>query len=229
MVTAHPHPRAPQQRGLALQAACRGGGHLPSLRTHLGCPGCHSNRGRCEVRSLETAKGSLWYPLLFEFILDRIQRGILGCPGFFPQATHAFSERKGSPRAPEILPPEQGSPGRQPVPLPQQNPRRALAAGSWEGPGGRQAPQWSCDYRDLSLPPPAPTLIKSFFPLLESPRALSTRDGATAGSCRQPQERRGEGGGGLRLEPGHSPGWKAPCRRRAGGALIQRKIEGAPG
>lgn len=26
MVTAHPHPRAPQQRGLALQAACKGGG-----------------------------------------------------------------------------------------------------------------------------------------------------------------------------------------------------------
>lgn len=70
MVTAHPHPRAPQQRGLALRAACKGKGggedtHLPGPRTHLGCPGCHGNRGRCGVRSLETAKDSLRYPLLF--------------------------------------------------------------------------------------------------------------------------------------------------------------------
>lgn len=60
-----------------------------------------------------------------------------------------------------------------------------------EGPGGAQAPQQSSDYRDLSLPPPAPTLIKSFFPLLESPLALSAGVGATAGSCRQPHEKWG--------------------------------------
>lgn len=35
----------------------------------------------------------------------------------------------------------------------------------------------------------------------------------------------GKGEGELRLELGHSPGWKAPYRRRAGGALIQRKKE----
>lgn len=34
-------------------------------------------------------------------------------------------------------------------------------------------------------------LIKSFFPLLESPRALSAGVGATAGSCRQPHEKWG--------------------------------------
>lgn len=85
-----------------------------------------------------------------------------------------------------------------------------------EGPGGTQAPQWSCDYRDLSLPPPAPTLIKSFFPLLESPRALSARDGATAGSCRQPHER------GVGRKEGGCDWGLATLQSLAGGALIQR-------
>lgn len=60
MVTAHPHPRAPQRPGLARRAARKGGwgGRLPALRTHLNCPGCHSNRRRLEVRSREVAKGS---------------------------------------------------------------------------------------------------------------------------------------------------------------------------
>lgn len=36
MVTAHPHPRAPQQRGLALRAACKGewGGDISQARGH---------------------------------------------------------------------------------------------------------------------------------------------------------------------------------------------------
>lgn len=35
----------------------------------------------------------------------------------------------------------------------------------------------------------------------------------------------------LRLGPGHSPEWKAPCQRLAGGALIEkmeRERKGAP-
>lgn len=104
MVTAHPHPRAPQQRGLAPLAARRGGGLPPRpARTHLGCPGCHSNRGRCEVRSRETAKGSLRYPFTLlihqQRTLDWIQRGILGCPRFRPQSLRKKRQSRG-PREP---------------------------------------------------------------------------------------------------------------------------------
>lgn len=61
MATAHPHPRAPQQPGLAPRAVRKGGGggRLPAPRTHLGCPGYHSNRGHSKVRSREVAKGFL--------------------------------------------------------------------------------------------------------------------------------------------------------------------------
>lgn len=198
----------------------RGSGRLPAPRTHLDCPGCHSNRGRFEVRSRKVAQGSPLGPaplraarrgprLLAEAAAHppppratsrtKSREGSRG----FPASTHREPREHRRPEDPESLKPEEGSPVRVRPPPPAEPEGGRWQQEAGKGPGGAQAPQWSGDYRDLSLPPPAPTLIKSFFPLLESPRALSTGVGATAGSCRQPHEK-----GGLRGEEGApTPAW----------------------
>lgn len=86
-----------------------GGGRLPALRTHLDCPGCHSNRGRFEVRSREEAKGSallkISHPsnptaedpgscrrLPFPNFKGKVQREIMGCPSTVSLRSKAAGE-----------------------------------------------------------------------------------------------------------------------------------------
>jgi hypothetical protein len=109
MVTAHPHPRAPQRPSLALRAARKGGGkggRLPAPGTHLGCPGYHSDWNYAVAK---------WQRTLPLNTLTHHQRALTPGRTPLPQIHEQFPERdigvshlpykgsqgrKGSPRAP---------------------------------------------------------------------------------------------------------------------------------
>lgn len=122
MVTAHPHPRAPQQRGLAPRAARKEGG-TSQARGHTSAALVAIATGdvaKCAVSKQQRVLSGTPYSSnspANDSGLD--QRGILGCPRF--QSSDAQKEK--AARVLGSLAPEKGSPCRQPVPLPQHKPK----------------------------------------------------------------------------------------------------------
>lgn len=103
MVTAHPHPRAPQQRGLAPLAARRGGGTSQARADTPRLPWLPQQPGALRSAQSRNSKGFSSVPLTLlihqQRTLDWIQRGILGCPRFRPQSLRKKRQSRG-PREP---------------------------------------------------------------------------------------------------------------------------------
>lgn len=108
-----------------------GGGYLPGPRGHTSAALVATATGgvaKCAVaKQQRVLLGTPYSPnSTSKGLWTGSSEGSWGVPG----SVLSHSERKGSPGVPESLAPGKGSPCRQPVLLPPQNPRRALVAGS---------------------------------------------------------------------------------------------------
>lgn len=141
---------------------------------------------------------------------DQVQKGLMGHLQLPRTASLGSKGRRGSQGAWNLKRAHHCSLA---LPPPPAEPERGAGCRKpGKGPEARRPHSGAVITGTCPLPPPAPTLIKSFFPLLESPRALSAGVGATAGSCRQPHKkwgwegRRGDWDYGLaKLQRGRPP------------------------